>query len=73
MKVNTISVFIGKHNRNEPPKMLEVENTNPDGVMFRISTGSKYSGIDFYLQDEKELINFKNSVCAAVDNYKRGK
>ena len=72
MNFNDMCIFTGEHNGNEYPR-IKVEPTEPDGVVVKISTSSNgYSAIKFFLQNEQELINFKNSVINEVANYKRG-
>ena len=73
MNFNDMAIFTGEHNGNEYPR-IKVESSEPDGVVMKIQTSDNgYSAIKFFLQNEQELVNFKNSVINEVANYQRGK
>ena len=72
MNFNDMCIFTGRNNENEYPR-IRVMSSGDNGVVFKISTSPDgYSAIKFFLQNEQELINFKNSVINEVQNYLKG-
>ena len=72
MKVNDISIHCNKFSKNGHPRAQVNTLKEFRDVVIQISTGEHSGQINFFLE-EQDLINFKNSVIAAVENYKRGK
>ena len=72
MIVSTLNIFCGEqHKENEAPR---AEVHNHDGYV-TLDIGFKegaHQKITLFM-GEKDLINFKNSVVNAVNNYKKGK
>ena len=71
MKINNISIFCEDYNENKYPK-VEIIDNNTYVSMYLYTEENSFNKIVFYMK-EQDLINFKNSVVSAVDNYKRGK
>ena len=71
MNVNTIFIHCNDFHGNKNLR-AEVAN-NGQGVTLTISSPEDNKGQIHFFMSEKDLINFKNSVVSAVDNYKRNK
>jgi len=70
MNVSTITIHCSDFSGNKHPRATV--GKSGDGVSLDISTEEDgYRKITFFME-EQDLINFKNSVISAVENYKRG-
>ena len=71
MRVDWITIFTGK--RHEDKSLFAKVDTTTDYTVLHISTEENfYDKITVYMS-EQDLINFKNRLVSAVDNYKRNK
>ena len=70
MKVSMISIHCEDSKHNQHPR-ARVERLSGDTLTLDIATDDSRNQITFFLSEE-QVINFKNSVISAVDNYKRG-
>ena len=72
MNVDWITIHCSKHSNNQNPRVLPIGNSQDGGAFLNIVAGdNQYEKITFFMS-QQDLINFKNSVISAVDNYKRG-
>ena len=71
MKISSMSIHCGDSDGNKYPRVAVGKLSNST-ITLEISADEGLLGnITFFLK-ESDLINFKNSVISAVDNYKRG-
>ena len=72
MEIGTIFIHCGKGHDNKYPR-VKVDKQSSGRIVLDISTDeNNIHNITFFMSSN-DLINFKNSVVSAVDNYKRGK
>ena len=71
MKVSSISIHCSKFSGNKYPRVT-VSGGGMDVVLSVSVDEGSYDKITFFMS-ESDLINFKNSVVNAVNNYKRNK
>ena len=75
MNVSDIGIFCGTQDhtsKNKTPALRISSDASDDYVVAKINFGNQYSSIKIFMS-EQDLINFKNSVVNAVNNYKKGK
>ena len=74
MNINEITIFCGKRRENNKLRFVPIYKQDTGTIVCKISLyDNQFESIKLFLDSETDLINFKNSVISAVDNYKRGK
>ena len=74
MNINEITIFCGKGRKSDKLRLQSIDKQINGPIVCKINLGgSQYENITLFMTTETDLINFKNSVISAVDNYKRGK
>ena len=71
MNVNTIFIHCNERSGNQYPRVTA--NHEPGYAVLSITTQEDSLDKITFFMSESDLINFKNSVVSAVDNYKRNK
>ena len=73
MNINEITIFCGKGRKSDKLRLQSIDKQINGPIVCKINLGNnQYENIKLFLDSETDLINFKNSVISAVDNYKRG-
>ena len=73
MNINEITIFCGKGRKSDKLRMQSIDKQINGPIVCKINLGgSQYENITLFITTEADLINFKNSVISAVENYKRG-
>jgi len=69
MQIDWVTLFCGKHRRNDKLRFNLDVGSNPP-VCSITTDNASHTKITFFLDSETDLINFKNSVVNAVNNWK---
>ena len=74
MQIDGITIFCGKHRKNNELRFGPINSQDSGIIVCPISlSDNKYRKITLFLDSEQDLINFKNSVVNAVNNWKENR
>ena len=74
MDINDFTIFCGPKRNNNELRFSPIYKQDTGTIVCKINTSAnKFESIKLFLDSESDLINFKNSVVNAVNNWKENR